>query len=115
MCPTVMATHDEVMSTRGRANMIRAALELRVNGRDPLQKVQFEAPVIGDGLAKAAILRYRLQETSETRQLSTVELSVADGLSKGSGPASKERMQRSARALKGRNQLLLLAPPVLKP
>src|SRR5213596_2382871 len=30
MCPTFMATGEEVMSTRGRANIIRAALELRV-------------------------------------------------------------------------------------
>jgi len=34
MCPTFMATGEEVMSTRGRANIIRAALELRVNGHD---------------------------------------------------------------------------------
>src|SRR5215813_6712379 len=27
MCPTFIATHDQVMSTRGRANIIRAALE----------------------------------------------------------------------------------------
>src|SRR5439155_11945167 len=27
MCPTFIATHDEVMSTRGRANIVRAALE----------------------------------------------------------------------------------------
>ncbi len=27
MCPTFIATHDEAMSTRGRANIIRAALE----------------------------------------------------------------------------------------
>src|SRR6266567_2582765 len=33
MCPTFMATGEEVMSTRGRANVIRAALEMRVNGR----------------------------------------------------------------------------------
>jgi Fe-S oxidoreductase len=31
MCPTFIATHDEVMSTRGRANIIRAALEVRTN------------------------------------------------------------------------------------
>src|SRR6059058_6417020 len=37
MCPTFMATHEEVMSTRGRANIVRAALELRVNGHDPLR------------------------------------------------------------------------------
>lgn len=30
MCPTFAATGDEVMSTRGRANAIRASLELRV-------------------------------------------------------------------------------------
>ena len=35
MCPTFIATHDEVMSTRGRANIIRAALELRLPRNDP--------------------------------------------------------------------------------
>ncbi|HEY7002592.1 MAG TPA: FAD-linked oxidase C-terminal domain-containing protein [Candidatus Udaeobacter sp.] len=43
MCPTFMATHDEVMSTRGRANVIRAALELRVNGHDPLRSAELDA------------------------------------------------------------------------
>ena len=43
MCPTFMATHDEVMSTRGRANIIRAALELRVDGHDPLQSAELDA------------------------------------------------------------------------
>jgi Fe-S oxidoreductase len=43
MCPTFMATHEEVMSTRGRANIIRAALELRVNGRDPLRSAELDA------------------------------------------------------------------------
>lgn len=36
MCPTFLATGEEYMSTRGRANIIRAALERRVNGDDPL-------------------------------------------------------------------------------
>src|SRR5262252_254812 len=35
MCPTFIATHDEVMSTRGRANIIRAALELHLPRNDP--------------------------------------------------------------------------------
>ena len=35
MCPTFIATHDEVMSTRGRANIIRAALELGLPRNDP--------------------------------------------------------------------------------
>jgi Fe-S oxidoreductase len=43
MCPTFMATGEEVMSTRGRANIIRAALERRVNGRDPLKSEELDA------------------------------------------------------------------------
>src|SRR5438067_2510989 len=43
MCPTFIATHDEVMSTRGRANIIRAALELQTNGRDPLKSEELHA------------------------------------------------------------------------
>jgi FAD/FMN-containing dehydrogenase/Fe-S oxidoreductase len=43
MCPTFMATGEEVMSTRGRANIIRAALELRVNGHDPLKSAELDA------------------------------------------------------------------------
>ena len=43
MCPTFIATHDEVMSTRGRANIIRAALELQANGHDPLKSAELDA------------------------------------------------------------------------
>ena len=43
MCPTFIARHDEVMSTRGRANVIRAALELRTNGDDPLKSAELDA------------------------------------------------------------------------
>src|SRR3989441_7646661 len=43
MCPTFIATGDEVMSTRGRANIIRAALELRVTGHDPLRSAELDA------------------------------------------------------------------------
>jgi FAD/FMN-containing dehydrogenase/Fe-S oxidoreductase len=44
MCPTFIATGEEVMSTRGRANAIRAALELRgVSGGDPLRSADLEA------------------------------------------------------------------------
>ena len=42
MCPTFLATGDEVMSTRGRANIIRAALELRVSGNDALRSDELE-------------------------------------------------------------------------
>src|SRR5439155_1152831 len=43
MCPTFIATHDEVMSTRGRANIIRAALELQTNGHDPMKSDELDA------------------------------------------------------------------------
>src|SRR5262249_2956363 len=43
MCPTFIATPHEVMSTRGRANISRAALELRANGHDPLESPELDA------------------------------------------------------------------------
>jgi FAD/FMN-containing dehydrogenase/Fe-S oxidoreductase len=42
MCPTFLATGEEYMSTRGRANAIRTALELRVKGGDPLRAQELE-------------------------------------------------------------------------
>jgi FAD/FMN-containing dehydrogenase/Fe-S oxidoreductase len=42
MCPTFLATGDEYMSTRGRANAIRAALELRFHD-DPLRSEELDA------------------------------------------------------------------------
>ncbi|MEJ0089313.1 MAG: hypothetical protein WDM80_06150 [Limisphaerales bacterium] len=41
MCPTYLATGEEIMSTRGRANAIRMALELRGTG-DPLHSPELE-------------------------------------------------------------------------
>jgi FAD/FMN-containing dehydrogenase/Fe-S oxidoreductase len=44
MCPTFIATGEEIMSTRGRANAIRAALELRgVTSGDPLRCTELDA------------------------------------------------------------------------
>ncbi|HST29401.1 MAG TPA: FAD-linked oxidase C-terminal domain-containing protein, partial [Chthoniobacterales bacterium] len=43
MCPTFIATGDEVMSTRGRANIIRRSLELKANGHDPLKSEELDA------------------------------------------------------------------------
>jgi Fe-S oxidoreductase len=42
MCPTFLATGDEYMSTRGRANAIRAALEFRFQD-DPLRSEELDA------------------------------------------------------------------------
>src|SRR5215471_12876830 len=44
MCPTFIATGEEIMSTRGRANAIRAALEMRgLENGDPLKSAELEA------------------------------------------------------------------------
>lgn len=43
MCPTFVATGEEVMSTRGRANIIRAAMQCRGNGGDPLLSAELDA------------------------------------------------------------------------
>ena len=43
MCPTFLATGEEIMSTRGRANIIRAALELKTTGHDPLRSAELDA------------------------------------------------------------------------
>jgi Fe-S oxidoreductase len=44
MCPTFIATGEEIMSTRGRANAIRAALEMRdISNGDPLRCAELEA------------------------------------------------------------------------
>src|SRR5439155_1456003 len=42
MCPTFVATGEEIMSTRGRANAIRAVLELRDGDADPLRSNELE-------------------------------------------------------------------------
>jgi len=43
MCPTFLVTGEEIMSTRGRANAIRAALELRgLENKDPLRCLEME-------------------------------------------------------------------------
>jgi Fe-S oxidoreductase len=44
MCPTYLATHEEIMSTRGRANIIRAVLEGRgLEGKDALRSAELDA------------------------------------------------------------------------
>jgi Fe-S oxidoreductase len=42
MCPTFLATGEEYMSTRGRANAIRASLELRTRSHVPLRAYELE-------------------------------------------------------------------------
>src|SRR5260370_24714423 len=43
MCQRFTATGDEVVSPRGRANIIRRSLELRGSGHDPLKSAELDA------------------------------------------------------------------------
>lgn len=48
MCPTYIAAGEEILSTRGRANAIRAALERRgLNSSEPLESPELEAALSG--------------------------------------------------------------------
>src|SRR5207248_1313314 len=43
LCPTFLSTGEEVMSTRGRANVIRKILKWPENGNDPLESEELDA------------------------------------------------------------------------
>jgi FAD/FMN-containing dehydrogenase/Fe-S oxidoreductase len=93
MCPTFIATGEEIMSTRGRANAIRAALELRgAANDDPLTSVELEAALsnclsckacttecpsnVNMALLKAELLHARIQRdglTLRERALSSLD------------------------------------------
>jgi FAD/FMN-containing dehydrogenase/Fe-S oxidoreductase len=93
MCPTFLATGEEIMSTRGRANAIRAALELRgTNANDVLRSSEFEAALsnclsckactsecpsnVNLALLKAELLHARIQRhglSMRERLLSSVD------------------------------------------
>ena len=93
MCPTFVATGEEIMSTRGRANAIRAALELREISGDPLRSVELEAALsnclsckactmecpsnVNMALLKAELLHARIQRDGlklRERLLSSMDL-----------------------------------------
>jgi len=92
MCPTYLATGDEGMSTRGRANLIRAALEHREIA-DPLRAEELEYALsnclscracanecpsnVNLPLLKAELLHARIKQhhlTAQQRLISSVDL-----------------------------------------
>ncbi|MFL6568582.1 MAG: FAD-binding and (Fe-S)-binding domain-containing protein, partial [Chthoniobacterales bacterium] len=93
MCPTFLATGDEYMSTRGRANAIRAALELRTESHDPLRAYELDKALsnclsckactvecpsnVNLALLKAELMYARIRRdglTMRARMLSAVDL-----------------------------------------
>ncbi|MEI9865563.1 MAG: FAD-linked oxidase C-terminal domain-containing protein [Limisphaerales bacterium] len=92
MCPTYLATGEEIMSTRGRANAIRTALERRGTG-DPLHSTELETALsnclsckactsecpsnVNMALLKAELLHARIRRDGlklRERMLSSVDL-----------------------------------------
>ncbi|HWD92170.1 MAG TPA: FAD-linked oxidase C-terminal domain-containing protein [Verrucomicrobiae bacterium] len=84
MCPTFIATGEEIMSTRGRANAIRAVLESRgLENGDPLKSDELEAALsnclscractsecpsnVNTSLLKADLQHARIQRRGLTR------------------------------------------------
>ncbi|HEX8280389.1 MAG TPA: FAD-linked oxidase C-terminal domain-containing protein, partial [Chthoniobacterales bacterium] len=93
MCPTFLATGEEYMSTRGRANAIRAALEQRIESRDPLRAYELDEALsnclsckactpecpsnVNMALLKAELMYARIRRdglTLRARMLSAVDL-----------------------------------------
>src|SRR6185437_15196364 len=85
MCPTYIATGEEIMSTRGRANIIRAALELRgLDNDDALKSAELDAALsnclscractvecpsnVNMSLLKAELQHARIQHRGLSRQ-----------------------------------------------
>ncbi len=60
MCPTFIATGDEIMSTRGRANTIRAVLELR--GVEPGRGDALDSPALDAALSNCLSCKACLNE-----------------------------------------------------
>lgn len=94
MCPTFIATGEEIMSTRGRANVIRAVLEARLgSGENPVLSAELDEAIsnclsckacttecpsnVNMALLKAELLYARLKTTGVplgTRLISRVDL-----------------------------------------
>lgn len=125
MCPTYLATGEEIMSTRGRANTIRAALERReIN--DPLKSRELDAALsnclscracvtecpsnVNLPLLKAEMLHARIRRDGlslRDRMLSAVDLLGRMGCLM---PGVANRFMRSGLFHRTMGKLLGLAP-----
>ncbi len=105
MCPTFIATGEEVMSTRGRANAIRAALELRgLEKGDPLKSAELEI-----ALSNCLSCRACTRECPSNVNLSLLKAELQHARIKKSGLTWAERMFSSLDRI---GRLGCLMPPV---
>lgn len=113
MCPTFMATGLEIMSTRGRANAIRAALELRGVRGDPLVSQELEVALNNCLSCKACIL-----ECPSNVNLSLLKAELQNARIRKNGLSLRERLFNSVDRLgrigcalpRAANALLRLTP-----
>ena len=106
MCPTYIATGEEIMSTRGRANAIRAALELRgMENGDALKSAELEA-----ALSNCLSCRACTTECPSNVNLSLLKAELQHARIKRRGLTMAERMLGSVDAI---GRLGCLLPPVM--
>jgi Fe-S oxidoreductase len=88
MCPTFVATGEEIMSTRGRANAIRAALEMRgVKGGDVLRSAELETALSNCLSCKAC-----LNECPSNVNLALLKAELQWGRIRRDGLSLRERL-----------------------
>jgi len=95
MCPTYIATGDELMSTRGRANLIRAVLQGRgSNGADRLR-----SPELQQALSNCLACRACTRECPSNVNLSLLKAELAHARIQEHGLGLRERLVSSADTL----------------
>ena len=87
MCPTFLATGEEYMSTRGRANAIRTALELRAGAGDPLR-----AQILEDALSNCLSCKACTTECPSNVNLALLKAELMHARHKRDGLPLRVRM-----------------------
>jgi FAD/FMN-containing dehydrogenase/Fe-S oxidoreductase len=90
MCPTFLVTGDELMSTRGRANLIRAALELRGIPGDALRSTELDA-----ALSNCLSCRACTTECPSNVNLPLLKAELLNARIRRDGPNLRERLLSS--------------------
>jgi FAD/FMN-containing dehydrogenase/Fe-S oxidoreductase len=105
MCPTYIATGEEIMSTRGRANIIRAALELRgLENGDALKSPELDA-----ALSNCLSCRACTHECPSNVNMSLIKAELQHARIKHRGLNWSERIMSSVDRI---GRLGCMVPPV---
>ena len=97
MCPTFIATGDEIMSTRGRANTIRAVLERR--GAEPGQEDALGSPDLDEALSNCLSCKACLKECPSNVNMALLKAELLHARIKKNGLPLKARLLGSVDSL----------------